>query len=520
MAPWYKLGNAWYNGEGGYSETDPNAPAMDNAAYDGWVYGADFSQGMNEFRAPDGNKYIYNNSQHMGGPKLFSYDGRPVPPEVLAMVQAKVPDVQVGSDELMRKFLLDSDAPGNREGGSDLANIAGVLGFVGGGAALTGGSGLWSSLAEQFGVSDMLPTWMQPTASGVADTGFGAGTTPSLSANQLLENFASQNPGNMGFTGDIVSGAVADSGVPAWFGEAISLGVPAATAATVAKSVSQGVGLKEAMSLAGVAAPVIGALMQSGAIGDAADAQQQATDAAIGQINASAGPAQDRITAAQLAGAEQQNAALATAKADLEPWRTAGATSINTLGGLVNDPNSSLMRKFTVADFMDDPVTKLSFQTGLDRGTEALQNSARSRGTLNSGATLKGLTEFGTDYGSLKAGESRGRFVEDQKNTFGKLMDVSNVGQRAVNDGNSMSLGIAGNIAGSQNAAATNIANIEIGKGNSIANLLSNQGNARGAAAIAGGNAIGGAANSIANWWTSQEALDRVIEARKLEARK
>jgi hypothetical protein len=222
MAPWYKLGNAWYNGEGGYSETDPNAPAMDNAAYDGWVYGADFSQGMNEFRAPDGNKYIYNNSQHMGGPKLFSYDGRPVPPEVLAMVQAKVPDVQVGSDELMRKFLLDSDAPGNREGGSDLANIAGVLGFVGGGAALTGGSGLWSSLAEQFGVSDMLPTWMQPTASGVADTGFGAGTTPSLSANQLLENFASQNPGNMGFTGDVVSGAVADSGVPSWFGEALS----------------------------------------------------------------------------------------------------------------------------------------------------------------------------------------------------------------------------------------------------------------------------------------------------------
>jgi hypothetical protein len=151
---WYKLGNAWYNGEGGYSETDPTKPAMDHAAYDGWVYGADFSQGMNEYRAPDGGRYIYNNSQHMGGPKLFSYDGRPVPPEVLAMVQAQVPDVQIGSDALMRQSLLDSDAPGNREGGSDLANIMGVLGFVGGGAALTGGSSLWSSLGDQLGISN------------------------------------------------------------------------------------------------------------------------------------------------------------------------------------------------------------------------------------------------------------------------------------------------------------------------------------------------------------------------------
>jgi hypothetical protein len=519
MAKWHKDGHVWLSDEGGYSETDPNAPALDHKAYEGWVYGADFSQGMNEFRAPDGGRYIYNNSQHMGGPKLFSYDGRPVPPEVLAMVQAKVPDVQVGSDELMRRSLLDSDAPGNREGGSDLANIAGVLGFVGGGAALTGGSGLWSSLAEQFGVSDMLPTWMQPTAGGVADTGVGAGTAagPGPWANL---------PAYPDYTSQIVNGTMdygqlgADLGARGFdFAKVapamLSAGATAAQVQTVAQAASSGMGLKEAMSLAGVAAPVIGALMLSGAIGDASDAQQQATDAAIGQINASAGPAQDRITAAQLAGAEQQNAALATAKADLEPWRAAGATSINTLGGLVNDPNSSLMRKFTVADFMDDPVTKLSFQTGLDRGTQALQNSARSRGTLNSGSTLKALTEYGSDYGGLKAGESRGRFVEDQKNTFGKLMDVSNVGQRAVNDGNSMALGIAGNIAGSQNSAATNIANIEIGKGNSIANLLSNQGNARGAAAIAGGNAISGAANSVANWWNSQETLDKILAARK-----
>jgi hypothetical protein len=167
MAPWYKLGNAWYNGEGGYSETDPNAPAVDNSSYEGWVYGADFSQGMNEYRAPDGGRYIYNNSQHMGGPKLFSYDGRPVPPEVLAMVQAKVPDVQIGSDALMRQSLLDPDAPGNREGGSDLANIMGVLGFVGGGAALTGGSSLWSSLGDQLGISN-------PFAGATPDASWGA----------------------------------------------------------------------------------------------------------------------------------------------------------------------------------------------------------------------------------------------------------------------------------------------------------------------------------------------------------
>jgi hypothetical protein len=188
---WYKLGNAWYNGVGGYSETDPNAPAMDNSAYDGWIYGADFSQGMNEFRAPDGGRYIYNNSQYMGGPKLFSYDGRPVPPEVLAMVQAKVPDVQVGSDALMRQSLLDSDAPGNREGGSDLANIMGVLGFVGGGAALTGGSSLWSSLGDQLGISNPFAGVDMPWGANPQ----GEMNMPGLSASDYAANLAGEDAG-------------------------------------------------------------------------------------------------------------------------------------------------------------------------------------------------------------------------------------------------------------------------------------------------------------------------------------
>ena len=38
------------------------------------------------------------------------------------------------------------------------------------------------------------------------------------------------------------------------------------------------------------------------------------------------------------------------------------------------------------------------YQFGLDEGTKAVQASAAARGGLNSGATLKSLQKFGTDY--------------------------------------------------------------------------------------------------------------------------
>ena len=136
-----------------------------------------------------------------------------------------------------------------------------------------------------------------------------------------------------------------------------------------------------------------------------------------------------------------------------------------------------LLRKFTLEDFQNDPVTQASLQFGLDEGTKALSRMRRAQGTFNSGGTAKALTRFTTDYVGQQAGASRDRFVQDQANIYNRLSNAAGMGQTAAQ--NTAQLGAN---------FATNAGNIMIG-----------QGNARGAASIAQGNAIAGGLNSAGN---------------------
>ena len=152
----------------------------------------------------------------------------------------------------------------------------------------------------------------------------------------------------------------------------------------------------------------------------------------------------------------------------------------------------ALNRKFTLADFWDDPVTKASYEFGLNEGTKALDRMGGARGMRNSGQQLKALTRFGTDYTGQKAGESYNRFYGDQDRDFNRLAGVAGVGQ----------------------TAATNTANMGQGTANNVSGLLSAQGNARGAAAIAGGNAWGNAGAQIGNNLQQQSTLDKILNSR------
>jgi len=124
-----------------------------------------------------------------------------------------------------------------------------------------------------------------------------------------------------------------------------------------------------------------------------------------------------------------------------------------------------------------DPVTKASYQMGLDQGVKGINNMAGARGGRNSGATLKALTRFGTDYTGGQAAGSQARYVNDQTNTYNRYAGLSGTGQVATQ---------ATSAAG-QNAA------------NTISGLTSSLGNARGASAISSGNAWSGALGNIAN---------------------
>jgi len=210
---------------------------------------------------------------------------------------------------------------------------------------------------------------------------------------------------------------------------------------------------------------VTGALINSNSAGNASDAQQAATQSAI----------------------DEQRRQYDLNRADLAPWRQAGTGAINRLSSMLQ-PGGDLMKKFTVADFMEDPVTKLSFQHGLETGTTALDRMAGARGSRNSGSQLKALTRFGTDYTGTKAGESYNRFYGDQDRIYNRLAGVAGTGQ----------------------TASTNTAQLGQMGAQNIGNLLTAQGNARGAASIAQGNAVSGGLNTIGNWYQQQAMLNQL----------
>lgn len=166
--------------------------------------------------------------------------------------------------------------------------------------------------------------------------------------------------------------------------------------------------------------------------------------------------------------------------------------TVNQDGSPVDDyqmfGNSPLTRRFTVDDFWNDPVTKLSHQFGLDEGRKGIDRMAGASGMRRSGQTLKALTKFGTDYTGQQAASSQQRFVGDQTNVYNRLAGIAGTGQTAATTTGAL--------------GAANSAN--------VGNLLTAQGNARGASAIAQGNAWGGAFNTIGNWWNQKNMLDQM----------
>lgn len=154
--------------------------------------------------------------------------------------------------------------------------------------------------------------------------------------------------------------------------------------------------------------------------------------------------------------------------------------------GAPGPSGAPLSRNFSVSDFWNDPVVQLGYQSGLDLGTKALKNRAPLTTGLDSGAGLKELTQFGTDYSGRQAGDSKARFIGDQTNLYNRLAGVAGLGQQSANTTAQVGMNTATN----------------------IGNTMTAQGNAQGAAQIAGANAWGGGLNSIANMWNQQQMLN------------
>lgn len=170
------------------------------------------------------------------------------------------------------------------------------------------------------------------------------------------------------------------------------------------------------------------------------------------------------------------------ARDDQAPYRTAGYSALSRMSDLLGlsgntsaDGYGTLSKPFTADSVKTDP----GYQFGLDQGVKTATDSAAARGGLYSGATLKALTKYGSDYATTKFDDAFNRDQTTKTGIYNKLAGVSGTGQTATTQVNNMGMTTAANQG---------------------SNLIG-AGNARGAADIATGNAVTGAANQIGAWW-------------------
>lgn len=128
------------------------------------------------------------------------------------------------------------------------------------------------------------------------------------------------------------------------------------------------------------------------------------------------------------------------------PYQQAGTAALNQLVGLAGGVPAAMQQ------FQTDP----GYQFRLGQGQRAVEQSAAARGGLNSGNTLRALTEYGQNVGSNEFG-----------NYWNRLAGLAGVGQ----------------------TAATNIGNAGVGVGQSLSPIYQSMGAARGSAYTNAANA-------------------------------
>ena len=159
------------------------------------------------------------------------------------------------------------------------------------------------------------------------------------------------------------------------------------------------------------------------------------------------------------------------------------AATVNGTGSVTDSP---LLRKFTQEDLESDPVYKNTFNFGLSEGEKAVRRMFGAQGLARSGAAVKGVTRFASDYAGQSAGASRGRFIEDQNNIYNRLAGIAGTGQTASANTAQLGANMATNVGQNMMGAA----------------------NARGAASIASANALAAPFAQAGNMMSTKFLLD------------
>ena len=311
--------------------------------------------------------------------------------------------------------------------GGGLAGYSG--GQIGAGIQAAGGVGPYLSNAAH-GVGNFIAHPIASTASAAKDLF----TSPPNVAGATAA----------GATGvDRLLGSAAGATTPA-------LGAAAGTAGAGAAGATGTSFLDTFLKGAGVVAPIIGGIQAANAAKNAARIQSQGTQAAI----------------------DEQRRQFDVTQGNLAPYLNAGKETLPALldriGVGPRNPKSktygSLLKPFTGASLASEP----GYQFERAQGEQGINRAASAAGRYDSGAVLKDLSQFNTDYAGTKYNEAFNRDSVNKTDTYNKLAGVAGTGQAAANQ-------IA--TAGSSNS-------------NAISELLTGGANARAAGVVGSSNAI------------------------------
>lgn len=165
----------------------------------------------------------------------------------------------------------------------------------------------------------------------------------------------------------------------------------------------------------------------------------------------------------------------------------------NSLGVDSNDPAyGSLLSPITMDAVKADPVYASGLDFGLNQGTQAINNRALASGGYNSGATLKALARFASDYGTTKAQAGVNDIQSQRAQTYNFLGGQQQVGLNAA--------------AGQNLATGTAAQN--------VGNLTTGMGNAQAAGTVGAANAYSGLGSSLGNLYSgyqNQQLLSSLV---------
>jgi hypothetical protein len=135
-----------------------------------------------------------------------------------------------------------------------------------------------------------------------------------------------------------------------------------------------------------------------------------------------------------------------------------------------------LLQNFSAADFTKDP----GYDFRLSEGNKALERSAAAKGGVQSGGTLKALTDYNQNFASNEYNNAYNRFNTDKLNTANLLLGTAGMGQVSLGQQANLGTATAGQIAdntangitGAANATASGYINNANTANSTIGNLM------------------------------------------------